>query len=135
MAKELRLASVSVIESANQFPLETYPSKMNGKFSRPDSDPADAHIPLGNAGLNEILRFEHDRAASDSYVVRFERRLFQILKTNKTLPRPKNKVIVRIRWMEVLNILWKRKSLLVEELAKSEQGQNAPWQHGEKRRF
>jgi hypothetical protein len=54
MAKELRLAGVLDIEAANQFPLETYPPNINGKFSRPASDPADAHVPLGNAGLNRF---------------------------------------------------------------------------------
>ena len=32
-------------------------------------------------GLGEILRFEHERTISDGYVVRFERCLFQVLKT------------------------------------------------------
>jgi hypothetical protein len=82
---------------------------MNGKFSRPTSDPADVHVPPGNAGPDEILCFEHARAASNGYAVRFECRLFQILKTNKTLPRPKDKAMVRIRLDGSLSIRWKGK--------------------------
>jgi hypothetical protein len=38
---------------------------MNGKFSLPASDPADAPIPRGNAELTEILCFEHERVVSN----------------------------------------------------------------------
>jgi hypothetical protein len=127
LVKELRLAGIKTVEAANQFLLETCLPQMNGKFSRPASDPADAHIPLGNADLDEIFCFEHERVVSNDYVVRFECRLFQILKANKSLPRPKEKVMVRIRLDGSLSILWKGKILLVEELSKSEQGQKAPW--------
>jgi hypothetical protein len=52
---------------------------MNGKFSRPAADTADAHVPLGEADLREIPCFEDERTAANDYVVRFECRLFQIL--------------------------------------------------------
>jgi hypothetical protein len=59
-------------------------------------------------------------------VVRFERRLFQILKTDKMLPRPKDKVIVRIRLDGSLSILWKGKAILVEEIQISKKGRSVP---------
>ena len=48
LVKELRLAGISAIEGANKFLLETYPPKINAKFSRPAKSPQDAHIPLLN---------------------------------------------------------------------------------------
>ena len=116
LVKELRLAGISTIEEANRFLDETYLPKMNGKFSRPATDPADAHVPLGAADLGEILCFEHERTITNDYVVRFERRLFQVLKSNKALPRPRDKVTVRIRLDGTLSILWKGNPLLVEEI-------------------
>jgi hypothetical protein len=121
--KELRLAGISTIAEANRFPEGTCLPKINGKFSRPTADLADAHIPLGTVGLGEILCFEQGRKVANDYVVRFERRLFQILKTNKMLPRPKDKVVVRIRLDGSLGILWKRKAPLVEEIQISKKGQ------------
>jgi hypothetical protein len=53
---------------------------MNDTCSRPAFNPADACVPLGKADLNEILCFEYERVVSNDYVVRFERRLFQIKK-------------------------------------------------------
>ncbi|MDR1467833.1 MAG: hypothetical protein LBT00_00920 [Spirochaetaceae bacterium] len=70
---------------------------MNQKFSRLAAGPADAHVPLLDVDLTEILCFEHERTVAGDYVVRFECRLFQILKAGKVLPRAGDKVVVRIR--------------------------------------
>jgi transposase len=123
LVKELRLAGISDIEAANRFLIETYLPAINRKFSRPAADSADAHAPLGKVNLGEILCFEHERTVTNDYVVRFECRLFQLLKTNKSLPRPKDKVTIRIRLDGLLSILWKEKSLLVEEIIISQNNQ------------
>jgi hypothetical protein len=123
LVKELRLAGIDTIEAANRFLLETYLPRMNEKFSRPAFDPADAHVPLGKIDLNEILCFEHERVVTNDYVVRFECRLFQICKSNKILPRPKDKVTVRIRLDGSCSIRYKGKMLLVKELYIPRKGQ------------
>jgi hypothetical protein len=69
---------------------------MNRKFSRPAAGPDDAHVPLGNVNLHDIMCLEYERTFANNYVIRFETRLFQILNTGKPLPRPKDKVTVRI---------------------------------------
>jgi hypothetical protein len=91
-----------------------YLPKINGKFSRPAADPADAHVPLGHANLGEIMCFEHERAVANDYVVRFECRFFQILRTSKVLPRTGDKVTVRVRLDGSISILRKGKPLLNE---------------------
>ena len=50
------------------------------------------------------------------YVVRFETRLFQILKSNKNLPRSKDKVTIRVTLNGNLTILSKGTKLLFKEL-------------------
>jgi hypothetical protein len=89
LVRELQLAGISTIAEANRFLEETYLPKINGKFSRAVADPADAHAPLGTVDLKGILCFEHERTVINDYAVRFERCLFQILKTNRVLPQPK----------------------------------------------
>jgi hypothetical protein len=42
--------------------------------------------------------------------------LFQILKTGKKLPRPKDKVVIRILLDGSLSVIWKETKLLVKEL-------------------
>jgi hypothetical protein len=83
-------------------------------------------VPLGKVDLTEILCFEYERTVTNDYVVRFECRLFQILKSNKDLPRPGGKVIVRLRLDSSLSILWKGKCLFVEELPLPKKGQSDP---------
>ncbi|GMO19131.1 MAG: ISNCY-like element ISTde1 family transposase [Treponemataceae bacterium] len=97
LVKELRLAGISTIETANKFLLETYLPKINAMFSKPAKSPQDAHIPLFNTDLSNVFCFEYERTVTNDYIVRFECRLFQILKTNQRLPHPKNKVTVCIK--------------------------------------
>ena len=116
LVKELRLAGISTIEEANRFLEKTYLPKMNRKFSRPAAQPEDAHVPLGTVNLTTIMCLEFERTVGNDYVIRYEKRLFQILKSKKNLPRPKDKVIIRITLDGKLAIIWKETKLLVKEL-------------------
>ena len=117
LVKELRLAGISTIAEANRFLEKTYLPKMNQKFSRPAAEPEDAHVPLGKISLKNIMCLEYERKVANNYVIRFETRLFQILKTKAPLPRPKDKVTVRIAVDDgSLTVLWKESKLLVKEL-------------------
>jgi transposase len=116
LVKELRLAGISTIAEANEFLEKTYLPKMNRMFSRPAAKPEDAHVPLGTADLKDIMCLEYERTVANNYVVRFETRLFQIRKSNKPLPKPKDKVTIRITLDGNLILLWKGTKLLVKEL-------------------
>jgi hypothetical protein len=116
LVKELRLAGISTIAGANRFLEKTYLPKMNRMFSRPAAEPENAHAPLGNVNLKDIMCLEYERTVANNYVIRFETRLFQILKSKNPLPRPKDKVLVRIRLDGSISIMWKETKLLVKEL-------------------
>jgi len=116
LVKELRLKGISTIAQANDFLEKTYLPKMNRKFSRLPTDSADAHVPLGDDKLTNIFCFEYERKIGNDYVVRFQKHLFQILKSNKVLPRPKDKVVIRVLLNGTLSIIWKETKLLVKEL-------------------
>ena len=116
LVKELRLAGTSTIAEANRFLEKRYVPKMNRKFPRPAAQPENAHVPLGAVSLKDIMCLEYERTVANNYVIRFENRLFQILKTKKPLPRPKDKVLVRIRLDGSIVFLWKDTRLLVKEL-------------------
>jgi hypothetical protein len=120
LVKELRLAGISTIAAANEFLETVYLPKMNRKFARPPAKPEDAHVPLGNADLKDIMCMEYERTVANNYVIRFETRLFQILRSNKTLPRPKDKATVRIGLDGKVAVLWKKNKLLVKELTNTQ---------------
>jgi hypothetical protein len=121
LIKELRLANISTIAEANKFLEDYYLPKMNRMFSRPAACPDDAHVPLGKVNLKDIMCLEHERTVANNYVIRFETRLFQIMDTGGTkgsqpLPRPKDKVTVRVALDGKLTVLYKGNKLLVKEL-------------------
>jgi hypothetical protein len=116
LVKALRLEGIGTIEQANTFLMETYLPKMNGKFSRPARSGDDAHVNPGKVKMDDILCMEFDRHISKDYIIRFQARLFQILKTNKPLPRTEDNVLIRIKLDNSVHILWKNKPLLVEEI-------------------
>jgi len=78
---------------------------MNRKFSRPSRSGDDSHVNLGKVKINGILCMEFDRIISKNYIIRFETRLFQIIDTNKTLPRTKDKALVRVKLGRSIQIL------------------------------
>jgi transposase len=114
--KELRLAGISTIEAANKFLFKTYLPKINAKFEVAPADSADGHAPLLGVDLREIFVFEHTRSVSNDYVVKFECAQFQILKENKITPRPKDKVVIRIRLDGSKDIYWQGKRLKTKEI-------------------
>jgi hypothetical protein len=124
LIKELRLKGISAIEEANRYLEKTYLPKMNKKFSRPPAQPEDMHVPLGNVNLKNIMCLEYERTVGNDFVIRFEKRLFQILKSKKdTLPRPKDKVTVRIALDGTFSIIWKDNKLLVKGLTNKQDQQ------------
>jgi transposase len=116
LVKALRLEGISTIEDANQFLLDTYLPKMNEKFSRPAKISDDAHVNPGKIKLDTILCMEFDRRIGKDYIIRFQARLFQILKANKPLPRTEDKVLVRIKLDNSIHFIWKDKPLLTKEI-------------------
>jgi transposase len=116
LVKALRLEGVCTIEEANKFLLETYLPKMNAKFSRPARNTDDAHVNIGKVKLDDILCMEFDRHISKDFIVRFQTRLFQILESNKPLPRTDDKVLVRIKLDNSVHIIWKDKPLHAKEI-------------------
>lgn len=116
LVKELRLRNISTIEEANEFLVKTYLKKINAKFKKEPLSPEDAHVPLMGLDLKDVFCFEETRVVSNDYIVQYESECYQILKENKTKPRPKSKVIVR-KWLDkTIHIIWKGKELLVEKI-------------------
>jgi hypothetical protein len=131
LVKELRLAGISAIAEANLFLEKICPPAMNMKFSRAAARPEDAHVPLGGVSLKDIMCREYERTVASDYVIRFQTRLFQILKTQSPLPRPQDKVTVRIGIDGSLGIFRKETKLLVKELTNTEGHKIQPAKDGQ----
>lgn len=117
--KELRLAGIDDIATANVFLREHYIDAVNAKFAKAPRDGQDAHVPLmPKQSLANILCFEEVRVVSEDYVVQFQSRLFQLKPhKRKPMPRPGSQATVR-KWLDgSIHIFTKNDTeLLVEEI-------------------
>jgi hypothetical protein len=117
--KELRPAGVSTIAEAKRFLEETCLPDANARFACPPACSDDGHIGLGDAGLHGITCFEETGLVSRDFIVSFEKRLFQILPDNRPMPRPKDKVVVRVRLDKTIDLYFRDKKLSVREINKT----------------
>lgn len=117
LAKEMRLKNISDIKNANKFLKEYYLDKMNKKFSIDYKNVKNYHrcIPEG-MDLRYVFCWEEERTVSNDYVVRYENRLFQIIKQEKDNIFSKAKVLV-VKWLdESIHIRYKNKEIEFKEI-------------------
>ena len=117
--KELRLANIDNIDGANKLLEKEYLPKINKKFAVEPIDKEDGHSPkASNEILKDVFCYEYSRVVSNDYVIRYENRLFQITKTDKDLPRPKNSIILREHLDGTIKLIFNNKELKFIELDK-----------------
>lgn len=79
LPKELRLAGIGDLESANRFIAQVYLPRHNARFARPPALPDSAFVAVGDrAGLTEILCVEEERVVARDNTVSFERHKLQL---------------------------------------------------------
>jgi hypothetical protein len=89
---------------------------MNAKFSRPARNTDDARVNIGKVKLDDIPCMEFGRHISKGFTARFQTCLFQILESDKPLPRTGGKVLARIKLGNPVHIIWKDKPLQTREI-------------------
>ena len=77
LVKEMRLAGISDLESANRFLREDFLPKLNRRFVVEAADPVDVHGPR-RRDLKEVLSWEDERVVQKDWTVAWEGRWFQI---------------------------------------------------------
>jgi transposase len=96
LVKELRLAGISTIEEANRYLWENFLPRFNERFAVAAEDPKDVHVQYAkDTKLEEIFCFEASRVVQNDYTVHYESLVLQIKDRKGSLPRPKQKILVR----------------------------------------
>ena len=94
--KELALQDITTIAAANVLLQEGFVEDLNRRFAVPPADPADAHRPLAKGeNLAAILCREKSRIVTNDFTLRHESRWYQIIRENRSLPKPRFRVTVR----------------------------------------
>jgi hypothetical protein len=94
LVKELRLAEINTIETANQFLQNDFCDQLNERFAVTPRSEVDFHRSAKGYDLASILCIEEERSVSLDWVVRFANEYYQLQPLHKTQT-AKGKVRVR----------------------------------------
>jgi transposase/uncharacterized protein (UPF0248 family) len=115
LIKEMRLAQISTIEEANTFVRDIYIPLHNAKFAVMPALPEDAHQPVNECELNDILCIKSARIVQNDYTVSYHNRILQITK-QIALVRPKDTIIIAQRLDNSLYLTCRNKKLQFTEI-------------------
>jgi transposase len=119
LVKQLRLQGVTTVEGANKLLAEGFSQALNAKFERRPASHTDFHRRLPKKlNLGEVFCWEETRSIQNDWTIRYNNRLYQIVKENRPRPRPKEKVLVRVLLDASMQILYRGKKLKYEHVAK-----------------
>ena len=100
LIKELRLADISTIESANQFLREVFIPKFNTKFAVTPRSAVNLHQELGvreRSTLSGILSKQTERTVQNDFTFAFKNQWYQLTREQRVTVCKKDKVIVEER--------------------------------------
>jgi hypothetical protein len=117
LVKELRLAGLSTMKTANEFLWNIYIPGHNARFAVDPASPTDVHRPLrASHRLEETLSLRIERLVANDYTVRLSNRFFQILPGQGV--RPQQSLQVEIRLDGSTHLRWKNRYLRYQAIAK-----------------
>ena len=119
LVKELRLAGISDMASANEFLEKVYIPKHNAKFAVAPASPANAHRALlPTQKLDGILCVKLDRTLANDYTLRYKNRFLQLEAQHEVRIRPGSGVLVEERLDGSLHLKFKGKYLHYKAIEK-----------------
>lgn len=121
LVKEFRLKGISTLDGANELLRQGFVDNLNAKFAKAPVHPQDRHQSVGKKiDLAAVFSFEYRRTIGNDYTVRFEGRLFQIVK-QRALPPAKGKLTVQKRLDGGIHLIYQNRELEFVEIAKQAQ--------------
>ncbi len=116
--KELALRRITSIESANKLLKSGFVDTLNKKFAKTPAKPQDFHMPLlKGLDLADVFSFEQSRVVQNDWTIRYNNNHYQISGNNRPLPKPKDRVLVRIRLNKTMAIVFKGRELQFNKIS------------------
>ena len=110
--KELSLLGITTIDGANKVLSEGFIDSLNEKFCREPAKKQDYHRPVPKGlRLKEVFCFEETRIVQNDWVVRHANVHYQIKRENKPLPKPGDRIVIRIRLDGTMDLIYREKFL------------------------
>lgn len=121
LVKELGLRGIKTLATANKLLHNGFTDQLNAKFACEARSEPDYHRPLPKAvNLADVFCIEELRVVQNDWTVRHSNRRYQILKENRPLPKPKDKVVVRLRLDGSVHLIYKNNPLNYRLLSMAE---------------
>ena len=116
LVKELRLESLSDLESANRFLKEHFIPSYNRQFAVPPASTHDAHRSAEGFHLDAILSHQETRVVTNDYTLSYHNTRYQIAPESVVAGLRKSKVIVERRLDGSIHVRFRERYLAVTEL-------------------
>jgi len=98
LIKEMRLAGIASIEAANNYLLNSeFIKNHNARYAVKAAQQGDAHASRNAYDLTDIFSIQETRVVANDFTIIYGKRLFQIHKHQKTIIRPKDEIIVKLK--------------------------------------
>jgi hypothetical protein len=110
LVKELRLAGINDLESANRFLDGKYLAAFHRRFGRAAASPVDVHREVPR-NLNEVLSWEEERVVQGDWTVACAGQRYQLDRQHEALSLVRRKVIVRTLRNGQVQLVYRGKAL------------------------
>jgi hypothetical protein len=115
LVKEMRLAGINDMASANRFLAGKYLQAFNRQFARAAASPVDVHRARPR-NLNEVLSWEAERVVTGDWTVACAGKRYQVDRQHEALSLVRRKVIVRTLRAGQVQLVYRGKRLKWREL-------------------
>jgi hypothetical protein len=116
LVKMLALKNITTIEAANYYLEKEFINKLNQKFAVKAQSTQDLHREIAGYNLERIFCWEYQRQVKNDWTIQWQKRHFQIEKTNSALIRPKHKILVCKSLEDEISLWYKDERLQFKKL-------------------
>jgi len=117
LVKELALRRITCFATADKLLRNGFSDELNALFAIAPREEQDYHRALPKqVHLDDVFCFETHRVVQNDWTVRHENRYYQIAKDNRPLPKPKDKILVRLHLDGRVDLLHKDRPLVFTTL-------------------
>ena len=116
--KELALQRITTLETANRLLDNGFTDGLNRNLARPPAEEADFHRPVpAGVDLGAVFCWEAVRTVRNDWTFQFHNQPYQICEENRPLPKPREKVVVRVRLNGTLELLYRDQPLVYKPIS------------------
>jgi hypothetical protein len=120
LVKELKLANITTIESANDYLINVFIPEFNERFTVVPTKEHNLHTPITEAKLDHAMCIVSERIVTNDWTVRYENKILQLDHTRPAIVKPKDRVIIHQKLSGELYVTIRRENIKFKEITKND---------------